>query len=440
MIKEVQSYTSGETAVKIARDLEQAILKGAIAAGEQLPTVRGLAQALGVSPGTAAAAYRRLKSRGLVRTDGRRGTVVLGAVESALQVPHSEHLRDLGSGNPDPALLPRLGPFLAQLDPEPRLYGGALRYEPLEELARRELESDGLEVPAVAVLSGAMSALERALREYAAPGDRVAVEDPGFSGVLELVRRMGLEAVPIPLDQQGLLPEELERALASGLEAVIVTPRAQNPTGAMLSERRSHELRTVLSHHPEILLLEDDHAGPIAGAPLRSIADGDRPRYLYVRSVSKWLGPDLRLAVATGSRETLRLLEHRQLADIRWVSHVLQELVFRLWSDRAVRALLRRAERTYGKRRQALLKALSQRQIEASGASGLNVWLPVPDETTAVRALAERGWVVAAGESFRLRAPPAIRVSIASLEVPEADKLGRDIEIVLRPPQRTATA
>jgi aspartate/methionine/tyrosine aminotransferase len=114
------------------------------------------------------------------------------------------------------------------------------------------------------------------------------------------------------------------------------------------------------------------------------------------------------------------------------VSHILQRLVLSLWTDPATLALIDRASVTYAERREGFLHRLHDRGVQASGASGLNVWIPVGDETGAMGALLQRGWVVAPGGPFRLSgAPPAIRVTTATLREPDARRLAGDLADVL---------
>lgn len=110
-----------------------------------------------------------------------------------------------------------------------------------------------------------------------------------------------------------------------------------------------------------------------------------------MRSVSKSLDPDLRLAVVAGDAATVAQVQARQSVGMGWVSHVLQELVADLLSERRTLALLRQAAEAYGPRRRALLAALARHGILAHGRSGLNVWVPVPGESEVVRALAAAG-------------------------------------------------
>ena len=437
----VQYGIRGEEASAIAASIEAAIRKGRLAGGAPLPTVRDLARALRRSPTTVAAAYRTLRMRGLVHARGRRGTRVSPRPPLSVRppAPASPDLRDVSLGNPDPVLLPNLGAALRGLARKPGLYGEPANRPKLLAAARRTLERDGLPRGEIAVVAGALDGIERVLQAHLRPGDRVAVEDPGYVAVFDLLGALGLVAEPVAVDDAGLVTGDLARALAGGVEAVILTPRAQNPTGAALDAARARELRGVLARTPDVLVVEDDHAGPVAGVGALSLCHG-RPRWALVRSVSKWLGPDLRLAVLTGDAATVARVEGRQSVGSGWVSHLLQDIVTALWTDPATEALLARAADTYARCRAALIGALAARGIAAHGRSGLNVWVPVPEEAPVVQALAQDGWAVRAGERYRIRSGPAVRVTIAGLAERDAGRVAAAIARSLRPVGRRASA
>jgi len=430
-----QSLIRGATAVEIAASAEAAIREGDLQPGEQLPTIRALAVELGVSPMTVASAYRGLRRRGLLTAAGRRGTRVSGRpplpVSTTPLVPPGA--RDLATGNPDPELLPPLAPALAGLRPRsvtPDSQPLSNKLEQLVALAEADFAADGIPTPALAVVAGALDGIERVLAAHLAPGDAIAVEDPGFVRLLDLLRALGLVLMPVAIDDHGPRPDELEHALAGGAKALILSPRAQNPFGACLTEQRVAELSEVLERYPEVLVVEDDHAGRIAGRPAHSVCS-ERARWATVRSVSKSLGPDLRLALMTGDRVTIARVEGRQLLGTGWVSHILQQAVANLWTDPAVQERLEHAGNIYAARRMLLLQALAERGIDAHGASGLNVWVPVVEEAATVAGLLQRGWAVIAGERWRLRAAPAIRITTSTLHGEETEAVAADVADVL---------
>jgi DNA-binding transcriptional MocR family regulator len=434
-----QKYINGKTAVKIARSIESAVAAGKIGVGERLPSVRELSKHLGVAGATVAAAYRMLQERGVTIADGRRGTRVRPSAPAApAPPPPPRGVRDLVSGNPDRELLPDPRRHLRKLRVRRRLYGEELNDRDLIAVARSHFRSDGLPSKHIAVVSGALDGIERVLREQLRPGDRVLVEDPCFSGIVDLLAALALVPVPVAVDDEGMLPDALLRAMRTAASAIIIVPRAQNPTGGAITRSRARKLRTILRQRPEMLLIEDDHAGRVAGAPYVTLVEPSRQRWAVARSVSKFFGPDLRVGIVTGDEQSIAALERRQTIGMRWVSHILQALVAAMWRDRAVQRQLALAEKTYTARRRALLRALEAHGIEAHGKSGLNVWIPVNDESATVQALFQSGWAVHAGESYRIASGPAIRVTIATLSPADAKRFAADLASIMTARRRSA--
>ncbi|MFF2992983.1 aminotransferase class I/II-fold pyridoxal phosphate-dependent enzyme [Streptomyces sp. NPDC057950] len=410
----------GRRAADIASSVERAVGAGALEPGQPLPPMRELAARLGVNPNTVAAAYRVLRERGVIETDGRRGSrvrskpVTTGREYIRVEVP--DGVRNLADGNPDRALLPGLAEAFAaaagQSDRDPVLYGDAAVEPELLRLARADLDADGVPEGPVVVTSGSLDGIERVLAAHLKPGDVVAVEDPGWGSVFDLAPALGLRTVPVRVDDEGPLPDDVRRALEGGARALIVTDRAQNPTGAAVTATRARALRSVLARHPRTLLVEDDHGHRIVDLPLHPLA-GVTDHWALVRSVAKAYGPDLRLAVLTGDAVTMDRVHGRQRLGPGWVSRLLQRAVAHLWASGAVDVPAVAA--AYGRRRDALITALAERGIEAHGRSGMNVWIPVPDETGAVARLLHAGWAVAPGARFRMSAPPGIRITVSTL-------------------------
>jgi DNA-binding transcriptional MocR family regulator len=389
-----------------------------------------------------AAAYNDLRRKGILRGAGRAGTRVTARPPLPVtSEPLPAGVRDLATGNPDVRLLPPIATALRHLEARPHLYGDPADRAELCTSFAREFAADGIAAPALTIVSGALDGVERVLQAHVLPGDAIAVEDPGYSGVLDLVRALGLNPRPVGVDDHGPLPDHLEHALRGGARAAIFTPRAQNPTGAAFTPRRVRELRRVMRDHPDTLVIEDDHAGPVAGAPALTVTSTEWRRWSVIRSVSKSLGPDLRLAMLAGDVTTVARVEGRRLVGAGWVSGILQSLVLHLRTDPATRRLLAQAARTYARRRTALVRALATRDIPAHGRSGLNVWVPVPEEAGIVQGLLARGWAVRAGERYRLASPPAVRITTTALEADDANRLAADLASLLAPRgRRTQTA
>ncbi|MCE7079387.1 aminotransferase class I/II-fold pyridoxal phosphate-dependent enzyme [Streptomyces sp. ST2-7A] len=427
---------TGRRASEIVADIEHGVESGALPPDTALPPMRTLATRLGINPNTVAAAYRTLRERGVVETAGRRGTRVRrrAAGRESRGMPVPPGVRDLASGNPDPALLPdprvALAEVAARAASQPVLYGEPPVGPELALVARESLRADGVPEGPLAVTSGALDAIERVLLTRLRPGDPVAVEDPGWGGLLDLLSTLGLRPVAMAVDDEGPLPEALEHALTSGVRACVITARAQNPTGAAVSAARAGALRPLLAAFPETLLIEDDHGHGIVSAPLNPLG-GLGTHWALVRSVAKSLGPDLRVAVLTGDPVTVRDVAARIGAGPGWVSRILQDTVALLWPDRARPD--GPAPVSYDTRRGLLCDALARRGVAARGRTGPNLWIPVPDETAAVAGMLAAGWAVAPGSRYRLESGPGIRLTVSSLAPEEMDRVADDLAAVLAP-------
>ncbi|MEV7729828.1 aminotransferase class I/II-fold pyridoxal phosphate-dependent enzyme [Streptomyces sp. NPDC087917] len=427
----------GRRASDIAASIETGVGSGALAPGTLLPPLRELATELGVNPNTVAAAYRTLRERGVIVTDGRRGSRVLPRPATVprdqMRMTVPAGVRDLTQGNPDVRLLPSLdGPLASAARrhaQNPTLYGQDPVAPDLARLARAGFDADGVAPGPVAVTSGALDGIERLLTAHLRPGDAVAVEDPGWGGTLDLVPALGLRVIPVAVDDEGPLPGSVERALEEGARALIVTARAQNPTGAAVGAARARDLRALLAARPEVFVIDDDHGHGIVDLPLHSLGGVTR-HWALVRSTAKAYGPDLRLAVLTGDPVTMDRLRGRQRLGPGWVSRLLQHAVVELWSSGAVDPVA--VARSYGARRDGLIGELARRGVRAHGRSGMNVWVPVADETVVVTRLLSAGWGVSAGARFRVVSGPGVRLTVSGLGLDEVPALAEAVAAGVR--------
>ncbi len=417
---------NGSTATEIARRIEDDIGAGVLDTGDRLPSVRHQAEALGVSPTTVAAAYRRLRERGLVLGRGRQGTRVAPrpSTEAGRAPAIPDTIVDAMSGNPDPAALTPLEIAFRELEPMPQArYGDPLLHPDLARAAAPLLSEGDLEVDSFTVTSGAMHAVELIIAaEQFRLGDRLAVEDPGHIPVHQLGRRAGMELVSVRVDDEGMVPDSLAIAVKAGIRAMVITPRAQNPTGAALTADRAAALSRVLAGHPDIMVIQDDHAGPVSGVEAIAITPPG-PRWAAIRSLGKSHGPDLRLALVGGDRTTIDRIEVAVSTSAGWVSHILQRATAQLLSDRASTQRVDRAAVQYARSRRRMIDALALGGVESTGPSGLNVWIPVSDEQAAIEAARVAGYAIRGGDSYRISSPAAVRITITMLSDAQIDEL-----------------
>jgi DNA-binding transcriptional MocR family regulator len=429
---------TGTTAADIADSVRGLRDRGVLRPGSPLPPVRELATRLGINRNTAVAAYRQLAQAGLVISRGRAGTVVTGH-ESVAQEGYAADtvLRDVGTGNPDPRRIPDPSPALMNIASRPVLYGEPVIDRGLEDWARNWVAADLDADFRITITSGAVDAVERLLAQALMRDDAVALEDPCFLASIHTVRLGGYRAVAVPVDDQGMTVDGLRAALDAGIRAVICTPRAQNPTGASLTAERAAELRGVLSDHPYVLIIEDDHFSMLSQRPYESLIGEGHRRFALVRSVSKFLGPDMCLAIAATDAETAGRLAMRLSPGTTWVSHLLQRLALTQLTDETVTAQVAAAATHYAERNAAFAAQLRAQGIEAPASDGLSLWvqLPRPAREVAER-LMRRGWLARTGDEFALdeRAEPShhLRLTVHDLDEQDAATLVADLVAAAR--------
>lgn len=429
---------TGTTAAEIAASVRGLRDRGVLRPGALLPPVRELATILGVNRNTAVAAYRQLAQAGLVVSRGRAGTVVAGH-ESVAQEGYAADtvLRDVATGNPDPRLIPDPTRALSTVAGRPVLYGEPVIDESLDAWARNWIAADLDADFRITVTSGAVDAVERLLAQALMRDDAVALEDPCFLASIHTVRLGGYRAVPVPVDEEGMTVEGLRAALDAGVRAVICTPRAQNPTGASLTARRAADLRDVLADHPYVLIIEDDHFSMLSQRPYESLIGPGHRRFALVRSVSKFLGPDMCLAIAATDPETAERLAMRLSPGTTWVSHLLQRLTLAQLTDEGVTAQVAAAAAHYAARNEAFSERLRAHGVAAPASDGLSLWIPLPRPARVVaERLMRRGWLARTGDEFALgdRSEPShhLRLTVHDLTDDDAETLVADLVAALR--------
>lgn len=376
--------------------LRDAVRSGRLAPGTQLPSSRELAADLGVSRGLVTDAYAQLTAEGYLTGRRGSGTWVTDACAApgpaaAAVVPTDDRggPTDFRPGLPDLSLFPRSAwsathrrviarlPHRAFGYPDPRGLP-ELREALAELLARRR--GVAADPDQVVVCSGVAQALTLLGMVLHGRGERaMAVEDPGSPEHTGLLAATGLTAVHVPVDEDGLRVDALA---AAGVRSAVVTPCHQFPSGVAYSARRRAELtdwaRTVGG-----LVVEDDYDGDFRydRAPVGALQGLAPGHVVYTGSASKSLAPGLRLgwlvappdivADAADRKRTMDLgnpvTEQAVLADFLAAGHY----------DRH----LRRCQRLYRRRRDALTGALAEHfpGAEVSGiAAGLHAIVTLP--------------------------------------------------------------
>lgn len=434
---------TARSATGIAREVARLVSNGGLPVGAQLPTVRELGRTLGVSPGTVSAAWRELQRHGVIETRGRRGSTVRGVPEPAAPARFSRlhqdtdgRALDLSAGIPDPALLPDLRRAVTRIggQPETSSYFDHPVLPELEQVLRADWP---FEPAALTVVDGALDAMDRVFAATLRIGDRVLVENPTFPPILDLLEQQGIEVVGLPVDDHGIDVEALTAALAAGpAAAIVLQPRAHNPHGHAMTGKRARQLAGVLAG-AGALVVEDDHAGALATAELVSLGAHLPERTVHIRGFSKSHGPDLRLAAIGGVADVVDQVAGRRLLGPAWSSRLLQLILLFLLTDPTAEESVARARQAYAERRRLLTEALQAGGVRVRGSDGINMWIDVHDEKSALVRLAVDGITVAPGSPFLAAPLPTDHLRLTCATVADGfERLAERIAPATRPQSR----
>jgi GntR family transcriptional regulator / MocR family aminotransferase len=440
---------------QLANAISDAIAAGQLGTDKRLPTVRQTASMLDVSMTTVNSAYRLLAERGIIHGETGRGTFVRDGngtemLRDQARLPRfvGGHLRragavpwrrralvnsamrlrtrfpdviDCSTGRPDPALLPleilrrHWSGAISSLNPADLQYASV---DPLRELSVQivsRFETEGLFVSEGNLVIGDSAqqflvlAAEITAGLWGPENLVIAVEEPGYPTVFDTWERAGVRLIGVGVDEEGALPDSLASALEAKAKAVLLTPRAHNPTGASWSRRRLAALADVLHEHRDVIVIEDDQFSGISQQGPGSLLSDPRleDRVLYLRSFSKSIAPDLRIAVAAARPRLANLMREAKSHADGWTSRLIQRVLAGVLGDAELDDWMERARNEYKLRRlraaNVINASLSPGLGTWPGCDGANIWVHLPagvDATEVIENAAMRGVLVAPGEPF----------------------------------------
>ena len=432
LIDELASEGDGPLYLRIADGLKRLVDRGDVALGTVLPAERSLARGLNVSRSTVVAAYERLKRDGWLESRRGSGTWVrrpdpaperVDAVATGrLFLSADIQVGRAATGTPvlpedtidlSVAALPATCAVREVID-EPRgpeldellahhgyLPQGlpALRTAVAERMGARGLTTDA---GRVVITTGSHQAISLIARQTVQAGDTVVIESPTFPGALDIFRRFGARAVPLPVDERGARTELLEDiVLRSGARLVYLSPDFHNPTGTVMPLERREQVATI-AQRTGITVIEDQSMAELDldahGLPPAIASLAPDATVLTIGSTAKLFWAGLRTGwVHTPPDWGVRMLATKTVADLG--SPLLDQLL-------SVRLLERtdavRAERVamLRPRRHTLIRGLIAQLPDwrfTVPPGGLSLWVHLPSgnaEEFAEQALEHRVAVV----------------------------------------------
>ncbi|MBO2445823.1 PLP-dependent aminotransferase family protein [Actinomadura barringtoniae] len=397
---------------QLEEGLRQAIRGGRLQPGERLPSSRELAAELGVSRGLVQECYGQLVAEGYLHARGGSATRV-ASVGTSTEVPAPPPppqqaprlIADFAHGVPDLASFPRTDWLWAQREvirhvPNADLdYGdprGSLKLREVLTGYLRRVRGSATDPHRIVVCAGFAQGLNIVLHVLAESGVRVvAFEDPGTPrGSRTAARRVGAEAVPVPVDEQGI---DVAALAATGARAVIVTPAHQWPTGVVLTPERRHEL-VAWAQERHAFIIEDDYDAEFRydREPVGSLQGLAPDRVFSIGTASKSLVPALRLAWIVCPPSAAEAVAGEKGFRDRGSPTLDQLAVATLMESGRYDRHLRRTRITYAERCRALGEAMTEHapDVALTGlAAGFHAVAHLPDgvdETEVIAAARER--------------------------------------------------
>ncbi|MBY3173950.1 PLP-dependent aminotransferase family protein [Rhizobium leguminosarum] len=403
----------------IALETSALIRAGVLPMGTRLPAIRDIAYELHVSPATISEAWSELRRQKIISGRGRNGTWVSGdrfvakPERLASSGNYAAGVLDLTLAGPDAALLPRLAEAMA--------YGASVddlnsyeRSRIVPELKDAVSERWPYEAEAFLATNGGYNAVYTILHALVSSGSSVAIEHPTAMRLLDILEDLGVKIIPVACDGEGPLPDSLSDALQQRPAAFLFQPRLHSVTGVAVSSSRLGQLGDVLEDS-DTLIIEDDGVGDVSAAPPQSLGGRFAERTIHILSLSKSLGPDLRLAVLSSSAPIVDQIQSYRSFSAGWTSRILQGATAWLLRDPATWQLIGEAREIYQQRRDALAVALGERGIAIPPGQGLCLWVPVVSEPFAMVTLAARNIAVNPGSKFSVLPSSHIRVATSTL-------------------------
>jgi DNA-binding transcriptional MocR family regulator len=404
------------SAADLAAELTRLIRSGELAEGDALPTVRRVAELLGVSVGTVADAWATLRSHHLIETRRRGGTrVIRPAADREFTGWESV---DLLLSSPDTTLQPSIEGALLHALRQPRV--NAWGREPMvPALASAVAPSWPFAAESFTTAGGGTEGLWLAARA-ARQGDRpIAIEEPAPPGFLAALAAEGIAVIGVGVDAEGPVPASLQRALDAGAGTLLHQPGGPFSPAHVLSAERAEALSDLLSAS-DVLVVEDDSLGPLSTVPVRSLGARLPERTVRVLSFCKAFGLDLRTSVLGGADHLVDRAARLRSGGIASNSRILQYALAAMLTDPAVAQRVAEARSRYAVRRALALTAFADAGLVVHSGPGSQVlWVEVPDERATALALATRGIVVEGSASAFIEEAGRDLLRVSVLQLPE---------------------
>lgn len=384
----------------IAESMVALIRQGTLRVGTRLPTVRDIAEAGGISQGTVAAAWNSLRLQGYVETHRRGGSFVRLPSQGDSAPQAAERGWNFASTESDTSFQPALEGALMQGLAVQSLHSPRAEHI-IEPLVAAVGPTWPFKPEAWTTAGGVSEGILLAILAACDEGQTIAVESPTSPRIIRMLSLAGARTVAVGWDRDGPRIDDLHRAIGQGAKVFLYQPRCHFPLARTVTHTRLGELADLLGRHDDVLVIEDDGFGPLAGPEQASLGPLLAGRVILSRAYCKAYGIDLRVSILGGPATLIEKIRLNRSFGTAMTSRILQGTVAALIESRPVGNLIQRARTEYTRRRQMFADALSRRGFAIEGSSGFSIWLPVAADALVLR-LNARGIMVTPGSSCTL--------------------------------------
>lgn len=425
---------SGPMYEQIANALREDILEGRLKPGDQLPPQRDLSVALGVTVGTVSRAFGEVIREDLIEAGSRRGTRVKERSQRAFLAPSvagtpgtPAFMIDLrGHQTAVPGWGERINKAMAERSSRADI-DAILRYDDFagrfehRAVGAQWLSTDGHEVdPArVVVTNGAQHALLCALLSVCRRGDNIATERLTYTGLRSVAPLLGLNLIPVDIDDDGILPTSFAQVCATHrIAALVCVPNLHNPTTATLPLDRRKEIVKIASAN-DVMIIEDDVYDGLVEVRLPSLASLAQDRVIRLTSFSKTLGPGLRIGYIEAPQAWVSTMADAIRATTWMAAPIAAELATELILSGDAAAILAENRNELGLRNAALRRELKGVGLK-NKLHGPHAWIELPAPWTINQFtswIETQGYRVSGGDGFAVSRDDvnhAVRISVSA--------------------------
>lgn len=432
--------------IAIAEAIERDIKAGILLPGEKLPTHRDLARIVGVNVTTATRAYNEAEKRGLINSIVGNGTFVSLNLEESPPFSNTEskvnELIEMGLVLPLYSVEPDITPIIKNVLKKKNI-NSFMEYTPPQGLAPHRrvgakwVKQYGISANEdnIIITSGAQHAINCILSACFESGDHVAVDCLTYPGIKSAAKRCGIKLVGVKLDNEGMIPDELEAVCKRhNIKGIYTSSYMQNPTNAIMSDKRKKELSRII-HDKNLLLIEDDIYKFLYNYNISTLTSFVPEQSIYIAGIAKAFYSGLRIGFIVSPEKYYNKI-CQAIVDTVWMAPAINAEIACECINSGVADEIIRLKREEIVKRAAILADILRDYDYGYVPYSMFAWLKLPAEWNSIqfeKVARENGVKVVASDKFTVSnviLPNYVRISLSGAS--NTEEFEKGINILLK--------